>query len=128
MTLCLSKEAFLQNRLKRNGIILTEAPREPSFPLPQGEACPEPCRRSQSKTGVRGDQTPCPPQEGLPTSIPGTAAFVELPPSNELYALITDKPVVVLQFMVGESWDSEPADPSLLATLPTARFAPSGPC
>jgi hypothetical protein len=66
-----------------------------------------------------------PPQEGLPTSLPGTAAFVELPPSHELYALTTDKPVVVLQFMVGESYDFEPADPSLLATLPTARFAPT---
>lgn len=96
-------------------------------PVPPMRADPQTGRRDQVVRVIATDGptalTYDPPQDGLPSSIPGTAAFVELPPSNELYALITDKPVVVLQFMTGNKWDSEPGDPSLLATLPTARFA-----
>lgn len=66
-----------------------------------------------------------PPQMGAPATIAGTGQFVELAPSAELYALTSDKPVVVAQYMVGSLVDGDKADPAMLVTLPTERFHPT---
>ena len=63
-----------------------------------------------------------PPQMGAPATIADTGQFVELAPSAELYALTSDKPVLVAQYMVGSLVDGDKADPSMLVTLPTDRF------
>lgn len=63
-----------------------------------------------------------PPQPGAPTAIAGPGEFIELPPSAEHLVLVSDKPVLVAQYMVGTQFDDYPTDPSLLATLPVARW------
>jgi len=63
-----------------------------------------------------------PPNPGAPTAIAGPGEFIELPPSAENFVLVSDKPVLVAQYMVGSTYDGYGTDPSLLATLPVARW------
>lgn len=63
-----------------------------------------------------------PPQMNAPTLIAGVGEFVELAPSAEIFALVSDKPVVVAQYMVGATFDDVETDPAMLVTLPVARW------
>ncbi|MCY1055570.1 IgGFc-binding protein [Nannocystis sp. SCPEA4] len=63
-----------------------------------------------------------PPLPGAPTTITGPGEFVELEPSPENFVLVSDKPVLVAQYMVGDQFDDSDTDPSMLATLPVARW------
>ncbi|MBZ5714754.1 IgGFc-binding protein [Nannocystis pusilla] len=63
-----------------------------------------------------------PPLPGAPTTIAGPGEFVELAPSPLNFVLVSDKPVLVAQYMVGAQFDDSETDPSMLATLPVARW------
>jgi hypothetical protein len=59
---------------------------------------------------------------GAPTTIANPGEYVEIDPTNQHYLLVSDKPVLVAQYMVGQTHDGEFTDPSMLATLPVSRW------
>lgn len=63
-----------------------------------------------------------PPLMDAPAMIAGAGEFVELTPTAENFTLVTDKPVLVAQYMPGATFDGEDTDPAMLVTLPVARW------
>ncbi|MCY0992853.1 IgGFc-binding protein [Nannocystis sp. ILAH1] len=57
-----------------------------------------------------------------PMTIANPGEYVELEPESENYALVSSAPVLVTQYMVASTLESDATDPSMLVTMPVIRW------